>query len=126
MARLLASRDNTCIVAGISGITFAPNAGFGFALSSLDDSNGPPAGFSLALFGNAQGFPTSAVSLGPDSIAVSFNGVSFDFPHDPDITEPPRVVMTLDKAVMRRRRVAVTRPWLASYPATASARGAGD
>lgn len=79
----------------ITGITFAPNADLGFALSSLDDSNGPLSGFSLALFGNVQGFTTSAVSLGPDSIAVSFNGVSFDFPHNPDITEPPRVVITL-------------------------------
>jgi hypothetical protein len=79
----------------ITGITFAPNADLGFALSSLDDSNGPLQGFSLALLGNVQGFTTSAVSLAADSIAVSFNGVSFDFPHNPDIAEPPRVVITL-------------------------------
>jgi hypothetical protein len=79
----------------ITGIEFGPAAGLGFTLSDLDDSSGPLLGFSLALFGNVLGFNTSAISLSPHSVSVLFDGISFDFPHNPDITEPPRAVITL-------------------------------
>jgi hypothetical protein len=78
----------------IAGIEFGPIAGLGFTLSDLDDSNGPLLGFSLALFGNVLGFNTSAISLSGDSVSVLFDGISFDFPHNPDITDPPRAVIT--------------------------------
>lgn len=77
----------------ISGIVFG-FAGLGFSLSSLDDSNGPLVGFSLALFGNVQGFNPSAITLSAHSLDVLFDGISFDYPHDPDITDSPRAVIT--------------------------------
>jgi PEP-CTERM motif-containing protein len=79
----------------ISGIQFGPAAGLGFLLSDLDDSNGPLLGFSLALFGNVLGFDSSAITLSGHSVSVLFDGISFDLPHNPDITDPPRVVITL-------------------------------
>lgn len=79
----------------VSGILFGPASGLGFTLSGLDDSNGPLLGFSLTLFGNVLGFDPSAITLSAHSVSVLFDGISFDDPHNPDITEPPVAVITL-------------------------------
>jgi hypothetical protein len=80
---------------GVSGVMFGPASGYTLVLSKLDDSVGPLQSFSLATFGNVNGFTTSAISLSADSVSVLFSGISFDFPHDPSIDVPPSAVITL-------------------------------